>query len=190
MKKVKLLTLIIIAACSVNAQKMIQKFTVKVPALNCEECEAIIENRLGHRVDGITGVDAMWKRKIVKFEYAPERIDTVNIKLMLSDLGFDAGDELAEEDAMKKLPECCRRGYVDPKKKVNSGVVVATVTPTASTTTPAVPAVPAAPAKPNSTATKTDATAKPAVPLKSAASEKSAKPSTKVAKQKGVKSAS
>lgn len=93
---------------SLQAQKA-SKIEVKVPSLNCVECEQIIIDRLYKRVDGIVAVDVKWKRKSVKLSYLPDRIDPGNIRLQIAEIGFDADEEKADDKDMMKLPACCRR---------------------------------------------------------------------------------
>lgn len=111
MKKISILWIALACVLQVNAQRPI-RFEVKVPSMNCEECEAIIENALWKRVDGITEIDAKWRAKKVVIKYVPDRIDSVNIKLLIAGLGFDASDEKAEEAPMTRLPKCCQRVVV------------------------------------------------------------------------------
>jgi copper chaperone CopZ len=108
MKKLIFLMMMVFAVVLATAQKPI-KATIKVPSLGCEECEAIIENALWKRIDGITFIDAKWKSKIVKVTYIPDRVDLANIIIRIAELGFDADDEKADEAFMKRLPKCCQR---------------------------------------------------------------------------------
>jgi copper chaperone CopZ len=160
MKKLIFLMMMVFMVILATAQKPV-KATIKVPGLGCEECEAIIENALWKRVDGIAAIDAKWKSKIVKVTYIPDRVDLANIVIRIAELGFDADDEKADEAFMKRLPKCCQR------------VEVPKTTPTPVAAPPATPPL----------------TPKPVAPIKtkdSVAKKTTAPKTTKpVAKKKG-----
>ncbi len=125
-KKLIFLMIMLFTVFFATAQKPI-KATIKVPSLGCEECEAIIENALWKRVDGIAFIDAKWKSKIVKVTYIPDRVDLANIVIRIAELGFDADDEKADEAFMKRLPKCCQR--VEAPKTAPTPVVAPPVAP-------------------------------------------------------------
>ena len=93
---------------SSNAQqKAAQKAVIQTPGVLCEACKTKIENRLAHE-DGISSVKADFRKHTVTVVWLTDRTNIENIKTELANLGFDADDVTAEQDAVKRLPPCCR----------------------------------------------------------------------------------
>jgi len=88
-------------------QKSVQKAVIQTPGVLCEACKTKIENRLAHE-DGISSVKADYRKHTVTVVWITDRTNIENIKTELANLGFDADDITAEEDAVKRLPPCCR----------------------------------------------------------------------------------
>jgi copper chaperone CopZ len=126
---------------NLNGQKAL-KITIPVPDMQCEECEQYIQDKLWKRVDGILAIDAYWKRKYVRITYAPDRIDTANIKLQIANLGFDAGDEKGVVENRKNLPKCCQKIIEAPKPAPQPVIVKPTPPVIAKPTSPSVPVAP------------------------------------------------
>lgn len=172
MKSFFLSMLTVLCVSFATAQRPI-RIEIKVPQMNCEECEAIIENALWKRVDGIVEIDAKWRAKKVVIKYIEDRIDSANIKLRIAELGFDASDEMADEEKMKRLPKCCQ-------KLVKPAVVQ-----------PASPMPPTPPVKPvlqpdsSKKGGVVPVNSKPKIPVKAATSPNKVKPAaTKPAQKK------
>jgi periplasmic mercuric ion binding protein len=100
-------------------QKAVQKAVIQTPGVLCEACKTKIENRLVHE-DGISSVKADYRKHTVTVVWLTDRTNIENIKTELANLGFDADDVTAEQDAIKRLPPCCRtavpvKGSADSK---------------------------------------------------------------------------
>jgi periplasmic mercuric ion binding protein len=100
-------------------QKAVQKAVIQTPGVLCEACKTKIENRLAHE-DGISSVKADYRKHTVTVVWLTDRTNIENIKTELANLGFDADDVTAEQDAIKRLPACCRaavpvKGNADSK---------------------------------------------------------------------------
>ncbi len=102
-----LLILTAFSGSSFAQQKAAQKAVIQTPGVLCEACKTKIEDRLAHE-DGISSVKADYRRHTVTVVWLTDRTNIENIKTELANLGFDADDVTAEEDAVKRLPTCCR----------------------------------------------------------------------------------
>jgi copper chaperone CopZ len=99
--------------------KPVEKAKIRVPNALCEACKTRIESYL-RRYDGITVVNVNYHRGEVAVTYLTDRIDIEQIKTALSNLGYDADDVPANEEAYKKLPKTCKKaedGGGHPKPK-------------------------------------------------------------------------
>ena len=84
--------------------------TVKIqtPGIQCEECKKRVEDYLKYE-DGILKVVVNPKSKYVSVTYLADRTNIENIKTAIANVGYDADDVKADEDAYKKLPKTCKR---------------------------------------------------------------------------------
>lgn len=119
MKRIKLMVLALLAFIGAHAQLQ-QPKTVKIstPTVQCESCKKRIEDYMKHE-DGVGKVTVDYKKKITTIIYAPDRTNVENLKTGIANLGYDADDVTANEEAYKKLPTCCKKPEDGggPKKK-------------------------------------------------------------------------
>src|SRR6201996_3686342 len=110
MKKLKLLSILLIGLVTITGaqQPTKQTATIKTPTVQCEKCKARIENYMSHE-DGIVKVNVDYKKKITTVTYLTDRTNVENIKAMIANVGYDADDVTAEQDAYKRLPSCCKK---------------------------------------------------------------------------------
>lgn len=106
-----LLLLVVAAGIGFTASAQQKKpVTVKIqtPGMQCEECKKRVEDYLKYE-EGITKVVAWPKSKYVSVSYLTDRTNIENIKTAIANVGYDADDVKADEDAYKKLPKTCKR---------------------------------------------------------------------------------
>src|SRR5215212_5853629 len=109
MKKILLsfLCFFTLIALGFAQQKPIAKAIIKTPTVQCEACKDRVERRL-FKEDGIASVKADYRRHTVTVTYYKDRTNIENIKTSLANLGYDANDVTADEEAYKKLPKTCQ----------------------------------------------------------------------------------
>jgi mercuric ion binding protein len=110
MKKVSLL-LFLVAGLTVTAmaqQKKPLSVKIQTPGALCAECKARIEEYLKYE-DGITKVVVYPTSKYTLVNYLADRTNVENIKTAIANVGYDADDVKANEDAYKKLPKTCKK---------------------------------------------------------------------------------
>ena len=122
MKKVLLLSFVI-AGLSLGASAQVKKdrLTVKIKTPNalCAACKTRIESYL-NRYDGVLGVNVNFHTGETKVQYLTDRTDIEQIKTAIANMGYDADDVTANEDAYKRLPKTCKKfedGGGHPKPK-------------------------------------------------------------------------
>ena len=86
-----------------------QKVEIKTPGVQCDMCKTKIENYLLKREPGITAVKVDIKKKTTTVTFIKDRNNIEQIKTAIANVGYDADDVTAEEDAYKKLPRCCKK---------------------------------------------------------------------------------
>lgn len=99
--------------------KPIVTVTIKTPNALCEACKTRIESYL-KRYDGITEVTVYYRKGETKVKYYTDRINIEEIRTAINNCGYDADDELANEDAYNRLPRTCKKfedGGGHPKPK-------------------------------------------------------------------------
>ena len=126
MKKALFLHLLItgFTFSSLAQVKPVGKAKIKTPNVLCEACKIRIESHL-KRYDGITAININFRKGEVAVTYLTDRIDIEQIKTAISNVGYDADDVLANEDAYKKLPKTCKKnedggGHPKPKTPVTT----------------------------------------------------------------------
>ena len=102
---------------TVSAQQK-KPLTVKIqtPGLQCDECKKRVEDYLKYE-EGVTKVLAYPRSRYVSVTYFADRTNVENIKTAIANVGYDADDVKADEDAYKKLPKSCKRAEDGGHKK-------------------------------------------------------------------------
>lgn len=110
MKSLKLIVLAIAGfVFSANAQnKGVTKSVIKTPTVQCGMCKKKIENYVGHQ-EGVKSVTVDIKKKTTTVQWINERTNIENVKTHIANAGYDAEDVLADTEAYKKLPRCCKK---------------------------------------------------------------------------------
>ncbi len=120
MKKYSVLALLF-AAFSISAfgqTKALQVAKIKTPTVQCDICKTRIEEYL-KRIDGVTFVNVMVKKKEVNVKFLMDRTNIEMIKTSIANAGFDADEIAANPESYKALPKCCKKpedGGGMPKK--------------------------------------------------------------------------
>lgn len=114
-----LLLVMVVAAQAQTRAQLTAK--IKTPNALCWECQKRIETTLA-RYDGVLSVKVNFKRGETTVKYLTDRIDIEQIKTAIANMGYDADDVSANEDAYKRLPKSCKKpedggGHPVPKKK-------------------------------------------------------------------------
>ena len=109
MKKLIILSMILFASSSMNAQQK-KSITVKIntPTVQCESCKKRIEEYLKYE-DGIIKTTVDFKQKKTTVTYLADRTNLENIKTAIANSGYDAEEIKAELDSYNKLPKCCKK---------------------------------------------------------------------------------
>jgi periplasmic mercuric ion binding protein len=110
MKKLYFLLLVAIGLGFTASAQQKKPITVKIqtPGMQCDECKKRVEDYLKYE-EGVTKVVAWPKSKYVSVTYLADRTNIENIKTAIANVGYDADDVKADEDAYKKLPKTCKR---------------------------------------------------------------------------------
>ncbi len=101
--------------------KSVVSATIKTPNALCEWCKKRIESYLFKSYDGLLEVNVNFKKGETKVKYMPDRINIEEIKAYIANVGYDADDVAAAEDAYNRLPKTCKKfedGGGHPKPKV------------------------------------------------------------------------
>jgi copper chaperone CopZ len=116
------LTLIAVAcfsAASHSQTKALLTARIKTPNALCAECKKRIETYL-NRYDGILSYNVNFRKGETTVKYLSDRINIEEIKTAIANLGYDADDVTANEEAYKRLPKTCKKaedGGGHPKPK-------------------------------------------------------------------------
>jgi len=109
----KQLLFVVIGVCGISFLASAQtkaQLTAKIttPTVQCDMCKERIETYL-KRYDGVTSVNVNVKRKETTVKYLTDRTNIENIKTAIANAGYDADDIVANPDAYKALPKCCKK---------------------------------------------------------------------------------
>ncbi len=81
--------------------------SIKTSAI-CESCQKRIEKAL-LATPGVEAAVLNLNNKKVKVKYDPITINLDQIRLVISNTGYDADDVKRNEEAFKNLPDCCQK---------------------------------------------------------------------------------
>ncbi len=91
--------------------KEIQKAVIQTPGVMADACKIRIENFLVHEY-GVSSVKADYHKHTVTVVWYTDRTNIENIKYALANMGYDADDVTAEQDAYKRLPPECKPAII------------------------------------------------------------------------------
>jgi copper chaperone CopZ len=75
----------------------------------CGDCEERIETNLTF-TKGVKYVELDDETKIVTVGYNPRKTNADKLRQAISEIGYDADDVPADQEAHDKLPACCQKG--------------------------------------------------------------------------------
>lgn len=75
----------------------------------CGACKGRIEGKLNY-VKGIQFAELNLDNKVVTVKFNPKKITELEIKNLISDIGYDADEVKADPVAQSELPKCCQPG--------------------------------------------------------------------------------
>jgi len=107
-KSVLVLLSVFIIGCSGEYETIF----INTPTIQCGMCQKTIEMGLKN-IKGVNSSNVDLETKKTKVIY---NIDKINIKIIqkaITDLGYQANDQLADSLAYEKLPACCKIGGMD-----------------------------------------------------------------------------
>lgn len=114
--------LLLVSVTATHAQSAkAQKFTIKLPTVACDQCKATIENSCWKQVDGLQAIEVKVKQKYAKVTLLTDRTSLDNLRLFIADLGYDADEEKADPEAIKKLPKDCKAHLLAPPPPAKGG---------------------------------------------------------------------
>jgi mercuric ion binding protein len=122
----QLIIALIAVACfstvSFSQTKALQTAKIKTPNALCEADKKRIETYL-NRYDGITFYNVNFRKGETTVKYLTDRINIEEIKTAIANIGYDADDVTASEEAYKRLPLTCKKfedggGHPKPKPVV------------------------------------------------------------------------
>jgi len=92
-------------------QKKVEEVIIHTSA-ECGSCKERLEGKLNYtRGIKFAELDVPSKDFTVKFQ--SEKISLMEIKKIVSELGYDADDVKANQDSYSALPECCKVGGME-----------------------------------------------------------------------------
>lgn len=74
----------------------------------CDVCKANLEEYL-KRIDGVTFVNVIPRRKEVTVKFLTDRTNIEMIKTSIANAGYDAAEIAANPESYKMLPKCCKK---------------------------------------------------------------------------------
>jgi len=101
-------TLAIITAKAQDEPKQTAEIKIQTSAI-CGMCKERIEHDLSF-AKGVNGVSLDDETKIVTVSYKTSKTNPDKIRKAISEIGYDADDVPANQEAYDKLPKCCQKG--------------------------------------------------------------------------------
>lgn len=86
--------------------------SINTPTIQCGMCQKTIEMGL-KKVEGVNRSMVDLETKKTKVIYNIDKVDLIKIEKAISDLGYQANDQLADPVSYEKLPACCKVGGMD-----------------------------------------------------------------------------
>lgn len=109
MKNMKALSItvlfLMISSATMAGNKMIK---IKTSAI-CDMCKNRIE-LVVNNLDGVKKSMLSLETGIVKIKYDTDILSPLDLRLAISDAGYDADDMPADPEAYNVLPGCCKKG--------------------------------------------------------------------------------
>lgn len=103
---ITLLVIVFVAMSFVNIPRKKEKIIIHTSAV-CDQCQTRIETHL-LGVKGIYSAELNLETKELTVVFNPDKINAADIRLILSNLGYDADDVKKNQVAFENLPQCCK----------------------------------------------------------------------------------
>lgn len=104
---------LVLFICLLSFQLMAQeKGTVEAviqTSAECGSCKERLEEKLNY-TKGVKYAELDLHTMKLTVGYSPKKISLDEIKTTISELGYDADDVKANQQALKQLPSCCQPG--------------------------------------------------------------------------------
>ena len=109
MKKFKLTLLAIIGFVGVSlAQDKTSIAIINTPSVQCGMCKSKIEKNL-KKIDGLSSVKVDYKKKTTTVTWLADKTNIEDIRVAISNSGYDADDVAANKTAYENLADCCKK---------------------------------------------------------------------------------
>jgi copper chaperone CopZ len=110
-------------ACGImNGQSSKKTISIQTNA-QCGACKERIEEKLNY-TNGIVYGELNLDNKVVEVKFNSKKITEQEIKQIISDIGYNADEVMADKKSQSELPACCQPGGMEKeqndKKKKNS----------------------------------------------------------------------
>lgn len=92
---------------NLQAQEPKVKSTAFKTSAVCEECKERIEKELNY-TKGVIFAELDVETKVLTVKYKTKDINSMQLKLLVSSIGYDAGEVPRDNTAFEKLPKCCK----------------------------------------------------------------------------------
>ena len=89
-----------------------ETISINTPTIQCGMCQKTIEMGL-KKTEGVNKSIVDLETKTTKVIYNKDKIDLEKIEKVISDLGYQANNELANPSSYENLPACCKIGGMD-----------------------------------------------------------------------------
>lgn len=112
MKSLIIIISVMFASFSLNAQTESDAKSGKVyiqTSAQCGDCKTRIEDKLNY-TPGVKFAELDLKTKKVLVKFNPKKITLAEIKKVISDTGYAAGETKANNESLNALPKCCQPG--------------------------------------------------------------------------------
>jgi copper chaperone CopZ len=94
----------------VKEEKSSKKATIEIQtSAICGDCKQRIEHNMAYE-KGVKFVELDNETKVVTIEYNPKKTNPDKLRKAISEIGYDADDVMANQEAHDKLPACCQKG--------------------------------------------------------------------------------
>ncbi len=95
-----------------QAQQTVQaeqadKIVISLPTMKCEMCAKTITEAV-QQLDGVKAVTVRLDKKNAEVQFVAGKLGVKMIEIAISNAGYDANNTKRNEEAYKKLPECCQ----------------------------------------------------------------------------------
>lgn len=100
----------LVVSCSVSKDTSGGKETARIQSnAECGMCKKKIEGKLNYE-KGIAFAELDVPSKVITVKYKNDVITIEQIRAIISELGYDADEVKANENAQNNLPACCKPG--------------------------------------------------------------------------------